>query len=72
MGKQTGSGGHNKVNYRLTVSCMEWFMVREIPEIFDEIEKPQIEVSNDELILALAQRNVDMNKRVLQLEANQG
>lgn len=33
--KQTGRGGHNEIIYKLTLSCMEYFIVRKVQPVFN-------------------------------------
>lgn len=34
-GEQTGRGGHNKITYKLSLSCMEWFIARKVRAVFE-------------------------------------
>lgn len=63
-GKQRG--GHNKVDYFLSVSAMEFFVAKKVKEVFDvyrevfhktmdQIQKPTIDFNNPDTVLMLAQ-----------------
>lgn len=78
MGKNP-KGGRPELDYKLTLSCMEHLIARKVREVFevyrqvfhkvaDAMEQPILPASQDELILMLAQRNVETVKRVTALE----
>ena len=37
--QKMGSGGHNKADYKISVSCMEWFIARKVRPVFDVYRK---------------------------------
>lgn len=80
-GKQTslqGSGGANKIDYKLTLSCMEFFIARKVRPVFEVYRKvfhktaelsEKRQLTPSELILQLAQMNVESERKMKELEA---
>ena len=79
-GKQNslqGSGGTNKIDYKLSLSCMEYFIARKVRPVFDVYRKvfhkaaelaQQRQLSPSELILQLAHMNVENERKMKELE----
>lgn len=82
-GKQTslqGSGGANKIDYKLTLSCMEFFIARKVRPVFEVYRQVfhktaeltiKRQLSQSELILQLAQLNVETERKMKELEGKQ-
>lgn len=71
-----GSGGANKIDYKLTLSCMEYFIARKVRPVFEvyrlvfhkTAKEAQKKLSHAEFILHLAQMNVENERRMCELE----
>lgn len=81
-GKQNNlhSGGSNKIDYKLSLPCMEYFIARKVRPVFDVYRKvfhktaelaQQRQLSPSELILQLAQMNVESERKMKELERKQ-
>jgi hypothetical protein len=81
-GKQNNlhSGGSNKIDYKLSLPCMEYFIARKVRPVFDVYRKvfhktaeltQQRQLSPSELILQLAQMNVESERKMKELEQKQ-
>jgi hypothetical protein len=75
--QKSGRGGHNRINYHLSVSCMEWFVARKVRTVFDVYRKVFHKVAEQanktlspaEQLLANAQLLVEQEKRLNTVEA---
>ncbi|WP_460947623.1 hypothetical protein [Spirosoma daeguense] len=76
---KNSNGGRPEKEYRLTSSCMEHLVARKVKEVFevyrqvfhktaDAMEQQTLPATQDELILMLAQRNVETSKRLSVVE----
>ena len=81
-GKQNNlhSGGANKIDYKLSLPCMEYFIARKVRPVFDVYRQvfhktaelaQQRQLSPSELILQLAQMNVESERKMKELEQKQ-
>ncbi|MDR1089989.1 MAG: phage antirepressor KilAC domain-containing protein [Prevotella sp.] len=75
-GEQTGRGGHNKMIYKLTVSCMEYFIARKVRPVFEVYRKVfhvkvglvyQIPQSFSEALMLAAQQAAQLELQQKQL-----
>ncbi len=73
--EQNGSGGHNKITYKLSVSCLEYFIARKIRAVFNvyravfhqKIER-QLDLSDPNNVLRIVQNWKEEHDKRLLLE----
>lgn len=73
---KTATGGFKEVVYKLSTSCLEYFIARKVRPVFEVyrqvfhkvVNESQIQLSDAEMILRMAQLNVENERRMKELE----